>query len=207
MKHILITRFDYPSSYRNIEERIDLFRRFTVPSIQNQLCQDFTWAIKTKLPLSDLGLDGMNVVKIDSEKKLQEFALDERIITTRIDNDDAVHTSYIAKIQFYAEKVKDGTFIDFNGYCFDSRKNKIYKSNKYVKVTSPFVSVVENGLNMKGIYMDFHNRLDKHGPVLKLDSRMWMQIIHDTNVSNKVTSVGEVLDEEAARELWGLFGR
>ena len=55
--------------------------------------------------------------------------------------------------------------------------------------------------------MDFHNKLDKHGPVLKLDSRMWMQIIHSTNVSNKVTNVGEVLDEEAARELWGLFGR
>ena len=208
MKHILITRFDYPSSYKNIEERIELFRRFTVPSIQNQLCQEFTWAIKTKLPLADLGVECMDVVAVSSFQDAYKLGQgSNRIITTRIDNDDAVHTSYMAKIRFYAEKVKDGTFIDFNGYCYDSKNDKMYRSNKYIKGVSPFVSYVESYEGMHGVYRDNHMKLRNHGEVLKIDSHVWMQIIHDSNQKNKVSLGDKLLTPEQSKELWTLFGK
>lgn len=207
MKHILITRFDYPKDYKNLDKRIELFRELTVPSIQNQLCQDFIWAIKTKIPLSDLGLDCMNAVAVTDTKEAYALGDEDKIITTRLDNDDAVHTSYIANIQFYAEKVNPGAFIDFSGYCYDYSKGITYPSNKYTKMPSPFVSVLENRRIMRGIYMDQHTKLAQHGKVLKIDKRMYMQVIHDTNVSNKIVKVGEPLSKIQSKELWSLFGK
>lgn len=207
MKHVVITRFDYPSNHPHLERRIELFHQYTLPSMRNQLYKDFIWCLVTKLPLSDLGVDSMPIQKIENYQEGYDIGKgEEKFIITRIDNDDALHTAYIANIQFYAEKLDVGHFIDFSGYCYKIKTDGLWESNKYVRTVSPFVSSIEDGTKpIKGVYRDKHANLSKHGHVFKSEKRMWMQIIHDTNVSNKVNGIGAKLDHIQKKEVWSLF--
>jgi len=45
LKHFLITRFNYADDYEHLEQRIELFRRYTMPSIYAQTIKNFEWLI------------------------------------------------------------------------------------------------------------------------------------------------------------------
>jgi len=204
MKHILITRFNYPIGYPNLEERIELFNQFTVPSVSNQLCQDFEWAVITNLPLA--AFNSNKIIKVKDFQGAYKIGKGEdRVITSRLDNDDAIHTSFIANVQFYSEKLKDGTFIDFSGYLYNQKTDSMFESIKYKTMISPFVSYVEKGSEMRGVHRDSHYKLKKYGEVFKSPKRLWMQIVHSSNVKNKVEKIGKKLNQEEKKEVWSMF--
>ncbi|MFI3320681.1 MAG: glycosyltransferase [Rikenellaceae bacterium] len=131
-KHYLITRFNIIQEGFNIpadkdrkivhseswlSRRFELFETYTIPSIENQTCDDFTWLVlfdtntpakykelidsyRQKLPLfTPLYLDAFVNLNEHVSDYIRKTSTKEYVITSRIDNDDMIHRDYIKRVQ------------------------------------------------------------------------------------------------------------
>ena len=66
----------------------------------------------------------------------------------------------------------------------------MYLSNKYSKIISPFVTIVQknnDGFVNKNVYSVQHSEWNKHLSGEKLDNLLPVQVIHNNNLLNKIT--------------------
>jgi hypothetical protein len=110
------------------------------------------------------------------------------VITTRVDNDDAVPVDFIERIHasvttqplHFINFVTGAQLADFKVYFRPYTKN-------------PFISLVEpvTGSELKTVFVDEHFQLDRHGPIRNVRTRvpMWMQVVHGGNVGNEIVGV------------------
>lgn len=111
-----------------------------------------------------------------------------RVLTTYLDNDDALNVNFVKDIQQRTASVSDGTFINYNdGY-------QLYEEDGYLmKIhypTNHFVSIVEKGdsATLKGIFgYGGHSYIEKIKDVkiehIK-DLPMWCEVVHAKNMIN-----------------------
>ncbi len=191
-----------------LEHRFSLFENYCLPSIKNQTYQDFEWIVlfdsmtpeiyKTRIlefqsicpqliPVFISPQEGRHFAKIFREEVIKRLKA-RRVVTTYLDNDDALDIRFVEDLRRRALTVNDGTFIRYNyGYQF-------YTDNNYMmQIHYPrnhFVSVVENGnpCTMKGIYgYGGHYHINEiEGAVIENISNqpMWCEIIHERNMIN-----------------------
>lgn len=111
-----------------------------------------------------------------------------RVISTYLDNDDALNAIFVEDLRLRACTMKDGTFIFYDdGYQY-------FKDGNYMMQLSfpknHFVSVLEKGdpVNLKGIYgYGSHYYINKiEGAIIEhvKGLRMWCEVVHDKNVMN-----------------------
>lgn len=112
----------------------------------------------------------------------------ERVLTTYLDNDDALNVRFVEDIQERAAEVSDGTFINYDdGYQY-------YADDKFMMQvhypTNHFVSVVEKGnpTTIKGVFGYGSHATIKRITGVKIDciknQRMWCEVVHEKNVMN-----------------------
>ena len=130
------------------------------------------------------------------------------IITSRLDNDDIILPEYIETVQSYFDK----TFklVDVNGYQYDLATGKHYDPDR-AGCTSPFISLIEQvgtpwqsiGMGevitgnpsekklikdpVKTVYYCSHGKMEWHFPAVRSRKRLYKMVIHDRNISNKIT--------------------
>jgi len=124
------------------------------------------------------------------------------LITSRLDNDDMIMPEYIETVQSYF----DETFklVDVNGYQYDLATGKHYDPDR-AGCTSPFISLIEQVGTpwqsistdpsekrlieepVKTVYYCSHSKMEWHFPSVKNPKRLYKMVIHDRNISNKVT--------------------
>lgn len=180
-KHVVLTRFNYPEGFELIEERLDLFKKYTLKSMNRQTCKNFTWVFFTE---NDLDIDFENKVFIKKEdyplwkKKLSEEY--EYIIETRLDNDDIIHPGFIQSIQ---SNFIDNTFVlDFSGYRYDLRDDTIYEDKLYSSsFTSPFLSLISKLKDGLYVFDYNHREMGKNFKTIFKEQRLWIQMIHNSN--------------------------
>lgn len=112
----------------------------------------------------------------------------ERVLTTYLDNDDALNVHFVEDLQQRASSLSDGTFVFYTNGC------QFYTDYKYLmQIHYPrnhFVSVVEGGdpTAVKTIYgYGSHYYIDRiKGVKIEYvsDLRMWCQVIHEKNMGN-----------------------
>ena len=191
-----------------LEHRFSLFERYTLPSIANQTNKNFVWIVlfdsntpevfKQRISSyqEDCPLFVPIFVKPKGGRFFAQIFRDEvvkrldgsRVITTYLDNDDALNKRFVEDLQRRALDVSDGTFITYNyGY-------QLYTDHNYVmQIHYPrnhFVSVVEDGnsSSVKTIYgYGSHYYIDKIKGVrieFVKDMPMWCEVIHEKNMGN-----------------------
>jgi hypothetical protein len=205
--HLLMTRFNVPKEHRTSPDtrwlihRFDLFHKFCYPSVKSQSNQNFKWLV-----FFDVNTPAEFKEKIKGYAKWSQFvpcfikqfteelyipfilenihADSEYLITSRVDNDDALAIHYIQKVQ-YAFKYQQIEFINFDyGFVYDVRTGKLFIRNHYINA---FVSLIEKIDNIKTVYKMDHRELGRLGNVIRMNCEpMWLQIIHGDNLSNKV---------------------
>lgn len=187
-----------------LQKRIDLFERFCLPSVIAQTCKGFKWIVwfdtnspqllKTKI--KEWGQLCSNFVAAYSNdydywqneglpKYIKESITDESnyVITTRLDNDDAISTMTIAEIQ----KVfvpNDNTIIDIpNGYCYNLQTELF---SKHTITSSPFISYIEstNKPKIETVYREGHPAWIGKAEFKSIPERLWIQVCHDSNIAN-----------------------
>lgn len=111
-----------------------------------------------------------------------------RVLTTYLDNDDALNVGFVEDLQRRALAVNDGTFINYNdGYQYYSEDGYLMRIHY---PTNHFVSVVEKGepVTIKGIFgygghAYIHTIKDVNIEHVR-NVPMWCEVVHEKNMIN-----------------------
>ncbi|MCL1868387.1 MAG: putative rhamnosyl transferase [Paludibacter sp.] len=204
--------YDYLNSDEYLTERFRLFELFCLPSVSSQTNGNFTWFVlfNEQLPkkwkrkmqeyqndFPNLEIRYMTAIPegrwqntlnqfITNELKLLE-SRPQYLITTRIDNDDAIHFSFVDSIQKYFLEHQEEAIISYaKGLQY------VPKYNILKIITNPkghFGTLIEkNSSNVKTILYFPHN-LPPVFPkfvCLQYKKSMWLEVIHQSNVCNTI---------------------
>ena len=208
-----------------LEHRFSLFEKYCLPSIKSQTCQDFEWIILFDSMTPDSFKKRITIYQKECPQLIPVFVEPEngwrfaeifrmeiikrlcakRIISTYLDNDDALNVQFVEDLQHRGCSLKDGTFLFYDeGYQY-------YSEDKYMmRISYPknhFVSVVEEGdpATLKGIFgYGSHYYINKiEGAKIEhvRNLPMWCEVVHEKNVMNdaKFLCSKMVRDEELLR--------
>lgn len=194
-----------------LAHRFILFENFCLPSVLSQDTKDFHWIIlidertparwvirlkrnllSIQAKITILPVDRFSELKIVNEIKMNVVDEDHVIITTRLDNDDAIPRNYLSTVLSLTQTLCPNNYyaLNFSNGC------KLHKSGIYKFMPSdlnPFISAMSPMHNLKTALNQPHPTMDKFGTVIRIDdsfagvdSIMWMQVIHSKNISNRL---------------------
>ncbi|EBA14563.1 hypothetical protein RSK20926_01172 [Roseobacter sp. SK209-2-6] len=210
--HVIQTRFNLAtpgreSAIRNrpdwLEERFEMFERICLPSIAAQTCKNFTWIIyfdkdtpeaqkerveelRKRVPFIPyytglFAAEGWN-------RSIGEVLPDrtEFLLTTRLDNDDALASDYIERVQQAAQQQ-----VQQAPLCLNFSRGYIRTDKALYEMTHPsnafFTRLCPWNEDMRTAMSIQHMTIKDHGAVVQLEAPgAWLQVVHGGNVSNKV---------------------
>ena len=207
-----------------LEDRFELFETYCLPSVKAQTCKNFKWLVyfdidtpslfKARIALYQNGFEnysprfiaGMDAFKYSIKDDIALDAGGGVIITTRLDNDDAIHETFIAKVQFKIQacNILQGVIDIPNGYCLQLDPEvhllkSIQHSNAFITYVEPFTLTSK----LKTVMTQGHGEwlFATKTYILKKD-RLWLQVIHENNVIN--TAQGIITTDEKALDGFAL---
>lgn len=211
--HYLITRFNIPlknaTTHKGIDSnwlthRFELFETYCLPSVAGQVNLNFTWLV-----FFDMRTPEIFKRKIQKLTKLYPFfkpvylsadisfktSLKEEItahlspekthvITSRLDNDDALHEEYMDEVQKMFNH-QDGLYIDIRcGYSLQVKPDVLLA--RIDKVMNPFASLIESRVDFVSILDRDHDAWGGYKKrVVYQKKALWVQIVHDGNLLNQ----------------------
>ena len=130
---------------------------------------------------------------------VQEF--NGRVLTTYLDNDDALNVRFVEDLQKRVQALADGTFIYYtNGYQYFTDHQYLMKKH-YTR--NNFVSVIESSIpaTVKTIYgFGSHYYIDKiEGARIEYVKNlpMWSQVVHERNMGNDAYSIRVKMEKDS----------
>ncbi len=209
MSHIILTRFNVPTPGREaeirartgwLERRFDIFAQYCLPAVAAQTARDFIWIIyfdtatpkpfreriercQQEFPFVALFRDSLPPETVIADVRAHMAPDAKRLLTTRLDNDDALARDFVARLQVVARDVPPGTALNFpdgvawrDGWVFSARDE-----------SNPFASVVEDARDFRTIWCKPHTLLAEAFTLRQIeDGLAWVQVIHGENVTNRV---------------------
>lgn len=193
-----------------LKHRFKIFDKYCYPSVRGQINQNFKWIVVFDTNTPDIFRrrinhyaewenfipayisinEGINPYR-QSDKFVRETIsryltdVNEYLITTNIDNDDAISKNFISVVQNYFNQQKF-LFLNFtNGYIWNYRTYEIYLA----EISSGFfVTLIEKAHNFKSIRCGVsHPDFNKIGPILEIATKpVWLAGIHGKNESNTI---------------------
>jgi Putative rhamnosyl transferase len=206
-EHFLLTRFNVRHDQRVADDwlhhRLGYFERLCIASVTQQTNRNFRWLVYFdneraqwfQNEVDRLAVDAFEPVWVDgrfsAEKEVAAIA--ERsvapwLITTRLDNDDALARDFIDVLQNQFKK-QELEFLNFRSGLQLSEEGGVYHRRES---SNAFVSLIERRGSQPpiGVYVDQHNRVYRHGPLRQVAAHpMWLQMVHERNISNMVHGV------------------
>ncbi|MDO9640866.1 MAG: glycosyltransferase [Pseudotabrizicola sp.] len=209
--YVIMTRFNLATPGKEaairtqagwLEGRFHLFETYCLPSIAAQRNTAFDWIIYFDIDTPDIFKRHITALQkvfpfhayytplFRSEgwnRSLREtYPLQEKLLlTTRLDNDDALPVDFTDRLQaaVRANQFRPGAYNFRNGlirqgdalYAIDHPKNAFFSRLEPVEGALCPAPAIQ------------HMQLDTYGPIHQIDGAPgWLQIVHETNVSNKV---------------------
>ena len=203
--------YDYVNSDEYLSKRFHLFDTYCFSSVNDQTNKNFTWFIlfndqlpekwRKKLEEYKQICPNMEFRYMSSipngkwQEILTQFVTNELkvtesnpqyLLTTRIDNDDAFHLSFVDTVQNYFLENPQEMLINYaNGLQYIPQYN-ILKNIRVIN--GHFGTLAEKNTDKVRTVLSFsHNPLPNDLPSvksLKINKRMWLEIVHNTNVFN-----------------------
>lgn len=197
-----------------LKQRFELFEKICLPSIMNQTNQTFKWIVlfdsetpefyKKKIqhyqnickmfcPCFVEAYKSRYFVSVFREEIQKRIEKNTNfLITTYLDNDDALHKNYIEEIQ--QMEVKRPTFVSYvYGIQYYTELNIAtrvpYTNNHFISLAEP---LNDNQTNFKTVYgYGSHVDINKHKRIETVyiknpQQDRWIEVIHETNMDNDV---------------------
>lgn len=188
-----------------LKERIQLFEKYCFPSVVGQSCKNFKWLIffeKESVSILQPFLDQLNqysfieIVLLNGYAEFQNglpALLRKRlrqdsgfVITTRLDNDDALNRRFVAELQKAIKEPLHDEILHFpNGLVLDTGKPMRLGSLYYP--FNQFVSLVEHTQEgeIKTVFAREHDQWGDSDRIQKLELKdAWLQVAHSKNMVN-----------------------
>lgn len=209
MTHVILTRFNVPTKGREaeirsrtgwLERRFDIFEQYCLPAVAAQTNRDFIWIIyfdtatpapfreriarcQKEFPFIDLYREDMPLDTVVDDVRALLKPGRETVLTTRLDNDDAIARDFVDRLQRHARAVQPGTALNFpdgvswrDGWVFSARDE-----------SNPFASVLEKTADFRTIWARPHALLHEAFAMHQIEDGLgWLQVIHGENVTNRV---------------------
>ncbi len=211
--HVLLTRFSAvivpgaePAGEEWLRYRLGFFDDVTYPSVISQTTRDFTWLVlfddrcseEFRKDVEYLAEDVFTPIWTHEDFRRDSFAPHVAavtdgeggpapfLITTRIDSDDGMAVDFMATVQEQFAR-QERLFVSLTRGIQVDRSGAVYRS---VSLSNPFLSLIERrrpGQLPDTVYVAKHARARGHGPIREVRAPvMWIQVVHDLNVSNIV---------------------
>jgi len=232
VRHVVLTRFNVPlkSFVKDrsgqttlteawLEHRIRLFRDVCVPSMAAQTCRRFRWFLlidaagaASLRPRLEAMLGGIDVVMLESHNasawrsgfREALSPLPDRLLVTRLDNDDALHPDYVRRAQAilipYADNRPDFLHLPLvlnfsHGMSWNGEQFRRMNLPQNAFATWLVDRAERDPAGFAPLPLDLnHVEVGKHFSIIDLrhEEPMWVQVIHDRNISNQAR--GEPLE-------------
>ncbi|MEO0378628.1 MAG: glycosyltransferase [Pseudomonadota bacterium] len=185
-----------------LNERFELFEKYCLPAMAAQTSDKFHWVIYFDKDTPDAFKDRIERLRQDVpftpyytglfdgdgwSRSLHElFApTDGMILTTRLDNDDSLSCDFIERLHaaIEAQGLAPGAYNFRNGViCSHDQLYSIsHDSAPFFSWLEPLADTLRTAPNIH------HMRIAESGSVFQIDGApAWMQVIHETNVSNRI---------------------
>jgi hypothetical protein len=183
-----------------LEPRLSIFRDFCLPSVAAQSRLPDGWLVFFDSETPPEALESFRqitgshpfiepILCGDFEARIAADAVRARlsddcrwVITSRLDNDDALHRRHIEELGGAAIE-GNREFLNFKSGLI-SAGHRLYASED---PSNPFIAASEPVTDIKTVLIDQHTMLAKYAPVRQLHLKYaWVQNIHDSNVVNSV---------------------
>ncbi|WP_405372079.1 MULTISPECIES: glycosyltransferase [unclassified Microbacterium] len=206
--HVFVTRFNLPTAGPEslvrardgwLRERVDLFERHTVPSVQRQHAPGLawivyldpespTWLLERLAPAIAAGMftplyrEEVGWADVARDARAVTGARGDLLVTTNLDNDDALADDFAARVQALARQHGRSAIYLSNGLI--ARGDELYGRRDD---HNAFCSVAESWEAPGTAWRDWHTLLGRHYPVVTdRGAPGWLQVVHGGNVSNRV---------------------
>ncbi|MBZ4486909.1 glycosyltransferase [Microbacterium sp. cx-55] len=206
--HVLLTRFNLPTPGPEslvrardgwLRERIDLFERYTIPSVDRQTVggvpwivyldpQSPAWLLDRLRPYVDRGLftplyrDAVTWVDVAADARALTGASGDVLLTTNLDNDDALADDFVERLQRLARRHRHAVIYLTSGLIAHGDDLYLRRDRR-----NAFCSVVESWESPGTAWNDWHTLLPRHYPaVTEAGAPAWLQVVHGGNVSNRI---------------------
>lgn len=197
--HYIITRFSLiinnkvPSD-QWYEHRVSVFKKYTIPSVLGQTDQNFKWIcligqLQDKKYFENTPIIPVLVTPQQNFKRrirtvLEEYSRDKILITTRLDNDDALHKDHIRLIHKLTYDQNDFVINPINGLVLDTETGEVLQ--RRILYPNPFITLIEKPNQFKTVYFVKHGDMDKHF-IMRMQEQphMWLMICHKFNLANR----------------------
>jgi hypothetical protein len=205
--HVLLTRFNLPT--RGVEgliraregwlqDRVELFEHYCAPSVANQ-SQPVSWIVyfdpespdwlmERLRPLVDRGLfrpirrASVNQDELISDIRNTLSDHGDVLITTNLDNDDGLAVDFSERIRSVETTHRRVAVYAARG-LIKSANTVFLRTDRH----NAFCSVREPWEGAITAWAEYHNEFSRSMPVVQLDGPpAWLQVVHGSNVSNRV---------------------
>lgn len=197
-----------------LEKRFDLFETFCFPSVMNQSVQNFRWIVlfdaetpesfRAKIdaykqeyppftPYFIASQEGRLFVRVFRKIVASQIEVGDTVITTYLDNDDALRYDYMEEIQRLATQVDDKTFISFKyGLQYFTQLNI---ATLVPFMNNHFISLVEKYEELGRLRTVFgygsHIAIDSYKGTHTLyvttpERAEWIEVVHENNMDNDI---------------------
>jgi hypothetical protein len=222
MDHAILTRFNLPSvgaesviRAKNdwLTQRVELFERYCLPSVLAQTTSDFRWLIYfdpespawLKERIESWTAHDSFVPLFRAEVAREELLSDielhvgrrhDWLITTNLDNDDAIAVDFVERVQ--SAPIRSGRHAIYLGNGLIRTGDSVFARRDSCNA---FCSVREPWIEAQTCWSEWHNLLPTVMPVEIVDGQPgWLQVVHGNNVTNRIR--GRLTDPAPYRQLF-----
>lgn len=210
MLHVILTRFNIASPGREVairnapgwlDRRFGLFEQFCLPSIAGQTARNFHWLVyfdkdtpaefreRIERDRQIFNFTPRYVAMFDKDIIAEDVRAlaapgEDLIITSRLDNDDALSSDFVAEVQTAAQTAPSRTVLNFT-HGIAMRRGRLYTATD---TSNPFTSLVERDLaGAETIWAKAHHELGEKWKIVQVEARpLWLQVVHGENVTNRI---------------------
>lgn len=226
--HFVLTRFNIASPGREapirnspgwLERRFALFEQYCLPSMAAQTARDFVWLIyfdentpqqfrnrieraRGECAFTPRFVGPFSVEQAKDDVQAILSGPHDLVLTTRLDNDDAVSNDFITRIRNAAEGAESGTVLNFT-YGLAMNAGRIYTASDH---SNPFTTMVERQVSRpQTVWSAQHHELGQKYRVIQIEAPpVWLQVVHGENVTNRIR--GKRLEPSAMMDAFTLPG-
>jgi hypothetical protein len=206
--HVLLTRFNLPTPGVEslvraqegwLRKRVDLFETYCVPSVLSQTNRQFHWiiyfdpespewlrekiaAFEAQRVFSPIFRESVPPVQLIQDLRTVTGARGATLLTTNLDNDDGLAVDFVERLQQCTSSAPRAA-VYLNRGLILSPMDLHLREDRH----NAFCSVREGWDDPSTCWSDWHDLLPRHMPVTEIGGEpAWLQVVHGTNVSNRV---------------------
>ncbi len=204
-----------------LAHRFDLFEKICLPSVMGQTDQDLVWFVFFSDRTPEPFLSRIREIEAsyppfkavflqDGEKQVRRYRsevarsltpADTHVITTRLDNDDALHKTYVQRMRAEFHGQDDEVVNFLNGVQYEMEAGIVVSLRKK---SNPFIGRIEKVRNgqVDTVLGVMHYEAEEKCVLRDVDDPcpVWLQLIHSGNLLNRLNSSRIRLDLDLERE-------